>query len=652
MAANLNPTAWPTSPQGGDWLDANSGYLMNSAGAPIRQVANPTGHMQIPPELTNDPLAQQAIAAQNAYTTHNNLPSAYGQQQMGQTPSDPFAGRPIAPVGPTGWSNGNTSGAAPSSGAAQQAPGPANLGGGGQPGGLLGGAMGAAGMGPTGSGNNMGAMQATGYAPRGLTGDSGGGIDMQGYTMPGRVSPVAPGAYQSPSAPQQSAMPQWSDQQRQAPGAPGALASSAAPQQSAMPQWSDQSHPAPTAPGALAPNTGGQIGSLQAPSAPTYAPAATLSGYDNANPYLKQQADAISQQMNSNMTRNVLPQLGTAAMAAGGYGDSRHGVLEANLYKDMNQGLSNSIANLYGTDYTNSQNRNMQKYAADQQAAASANSLSLGKYQADQSYALGARGQDLSKYGMDQNFGLGARGQDVSMYGINQGNNTALRGQDLSRYGIDQSTALGMNGQNIQRYGIDQNTNLGARGQDVSMYGINQGNNTALRGQDLSRYGIDQNTALGMNGQSIQRYGIDQSTGLGARGQDVSLYGMNQNNNTAMRGQDMNFGLGARGQDVAMRGQDQNYATAYRGQDLSRYQGDQSFYTSQRGQDMTGAALGANLYNMGMQGPWDSLQNASKVYSPYSGIGSNTQNQSQGGGWQGAAGGALGAAQLAKNIWS
>ena len=159
------------------------------------------------------------------------------------------------------------------------------------------------------------------------------------------------------------------------------------------------------------------------------------------NPYVDMQGGAIARRMNDNLTRNVLPQIDQGAMAAGQFGGSRQGVVQANALKDMNLGLGDSLSNLYGNDWTNQQNRN------------------------------------LSRYGMDQNF-----------------------------------------------------------------------------------------------------------------------------------------------------------------------------YTQQRGQDQSGAVVGANLYDRGMQGQWSPMQNASQVYSPYSGIGSSTQNQQQGGGWTGAAGGAMGAAQLGKNM--
>lgn len=64
--------------------------------------------------------------------------------------------------------------------------------------------------------------------------------------------------------------------------------------------------------------------------------------------------------------------------------------------------------------------------------------------------------------------------------------------------------------------------------------------------------------------------------------------------------------------------------------DLSRYQGDQSFYTNQRGQDQAGLALGANLFNQGMDGEWNAINNATQTYSPFTGYGNSTQSTNGG----------------------
>jgi hypothetical protein len=73
------------------------------------------------------------------------------------------------------------------------------------------------------------------------------------------------------------------------------------------------------------------------------------------------------------------------------------------------------------------------------------------------------------------------------------------------------------------------------------------------------------------------------------------------------------------------------------------YEGDQNRLR----QDWT---LGAGLMNQGLNTPYIPLQNTTNLFSPFTGFGTTTQTQQQGGGAMGAVGGALGAAQLGKNM--
>jgi len=78
----------------------------------------------------------------------------------------------------------------------------------------------------------------------------------------------------------------------------------------------------------------------------------------------------------------------------------------------------------------------------------------------------------------------------------------------------------------------------------------------------------------------------------------------------------------------------------------------QDFYTSQRQGDLAQTALGAQLYGAGTQGPWNTLTDASNIYSRYTGLGGQeTSNQNAGGGALGTVGGLLGGSQL-YNYWT
>lgn len=149
-------------------------------------------------------------------------------------------------------------------------------------------------------------------------------------------------------------------------------------------------------------------------SAPGGQPSSNLGmGGGGNNPYIGEYAGAITSQVTQNLQRNILPGISSGAMAAGGFGGSRQGVVEANALNDANQGLSNSLANLYGTDYTNAMNRNLQQQSLDNSYNLGLGNLNLGNYNATNSFYTAQRGQDL------QSTALGAQL-------MNQGNSNYL----------------------------------------------------------------------------------------------------------------------------------------------------------------------------------------------------------------------------------
>lgn len=69
------------------------------------------------------------------------------------------------------------------------------------------------------------------------------------------------------------------------------------------------------------------------------------------NPYLQEMGDRMAGTMTNNWQRQVQPQIASGAMAAGGYGGSRQGVVEANSANDLNNGIGSALAILYGNGY-------------------------------------------------------------------------------------------------------------------------------------------------------------------------------------------------------------------------------------------------------------------------------------------------------------
>lgn len=180
------------------------------------------------------------------------------------------------------------------------------------------------------------------------------------------------------------------------------------------------------------------------------------------NPYLSQQADAITQQATQNLNTNILPGINSGAMAAGGFGGSRQGIAQGLAIGQTNQGITNSLAGLYGNAYEGDQNRALQRDLTGQQLASQQSiagmqnqttrdlgfgNLGLGYTQAGNNYNLGLGQLGLGNKQADQNFYTAQRGQDLSQLGLgaslaNQGNlGLSNQGQQLYQTGLTQQQA-------------------------------------------------------------------------------------------------------------------------------------------------------------------------------------------------------------------
>lgn len=188
------------------------------------------------------------------------------------------------------------------------------------------------------------------------------------------------------------------------------------------------------------------------------------------NPYLDQMAAGITQQTTRNLNEQIMPGIRSQAIAAGGFGDARHGVAEGLAIGRTNDALTNALANLYGTDYQKSMDRN------------------ASMAQAEMQNKLGYAGLDTQRYGIDAN-------NSTQRYGLDLNNGT-------QRYGIDTNAAT-------SRYGTDKGWEVGMAGANASMANAaaNQAQaagNLALGqqrlGVDLSLGLLDRQTAMNSNG--------------------------------------------------------------------------------------------------------------------------------------------------------
>lgn len=137
------------------------------------------------------------------------------------------------------------------------------------------------------------------------------------------------------------------------------------------------------------------------------------SGYQR-NPYLDQASRDIGSQMFDTWSRQIAPSIRSNAMAAGGYGGSRQGVVEANALNDMQRNYGQALTSMYGQDYTNYQNRGITRQGQAQ------------------SYDLGLRNNDTANWSLDAginqnnfnnnlasaNFGLGVQNQLMNNNGV------------------------------------------------------------------------------------------------------------------------------------------------------------------------------------------------------------------------------------------
>lgn len=165
------------------------------------------------------------------------------------------------------------------------------------------------------------------------------------------------------------------------------------------------------------------------------------------NPYLQQQQDAITGQVTNNLQRNILPRVGRAAMAAGGYGGSRQGIAEGLGVGESSRAIADATANMQGT-----------AYAQDQQIASQ---------QEMQRQQLAAQERMAAQSDATQRYGMG------NQYALGQQQNTNTRDLGFGHLGLGYTQAgnqyaLGLGGLENQREGNAQNFYTQQRGMDLS----------------------------------------------------------------------------------------------------------------------------------------------------------------------------------------
>lgn len=162
---------------------------------------------------------------------------------------------------------------------------------------------------------------------------------------------------------------------------------------------------------------------------PSASPAGSISSATaGQNPYLQQMGDALVQQNTQNLQRNVLPRVSSAAMAAGGYGGSRQGVVESNAISDLNTANANGLASLYGGAYNTNLQYDLGRRSNDLGYFGAANSYNLGMGNLGLGYAgldrqIANDNMSWGQQGYNNNMGLWGQLMNNNQTGIGAGTN-------------------------------------------------------------------------------------------------------------------------------------------------------------------------------------------------------------------------------------
>ena len=159
------------------------------------------------------------------------------------------------------------------------------------------------------------------------------------------------------------------------------------------------------------------------------------------NPYLGQMGRDIGSQMFDNWSRTQMPSIRSGAMAAGGFGGSRQGVVEANGMNDMNRQYGQALTSMYGNDWSQQQGRNLQQQGIN-------NSYDLGLRSSDLGFANLDANINQNNFGnqmQSANFGLGVYNtlNNQTQQGINAGTNIQNTPLDYQKYFTNSANGVG-----------------------------------------------------------------------------------------------------------------------------------------------------------------------------------------------------------------
>ena len=192
-------------------------------------------------------------------------------------------------------------------------------------------------------------------------------------------------------------------------------------------------------------------------------------GYNpKQNPYLKQMGVDVGNQMFDQWSRHTLPSIRSGAMAAGGFGGSRQGVVEANGINDMQRNYGQALTGMYGNDWSQQQGRNLQQQGLNNSYDLGLRSSDLGFANLDANIAQNNFGNQMQA----ANFGMGVYGMmnGMNQQGINSGTQMQNTPLDYQKYFTNSANATGGMGgtqtgtQGTTSNGLSQGLGLGLAG--------------------------------------------------------------------------------------------------------------------------------------------------------------------------------------------
>lgn len=177
--------------------------------------------------------------------------------------------------------------------------------------------------------------------------------------------------------------------------------------------------------GAMPGNAPGSLGmGVQQNFQPTnYSQAGSSSyGGGGANPYIAQQAAALTAAHNKNLTDVLIPGVNQNAVTAGGFGGARHGLAQGNAIAGAQGGLDSALAGLYSGAYESDANRSLQGSIANGQLGVATQGLQNSRDANMMNFYTQQRGLDYTGLGLGANLygqgNLAALNQGSGVYGL------------------------------------------------------------------------------------------------------------------------------------------------------------------------------------------------------------------------------------------